>query len=402
MKPKVAWLAPYPVPLLAPAVKLARTRPMFHPAGWLVNLSNALAATGDIELHIITESTLVATSQVVQKDGITFHVIRSGMPIVNRGFPPWFPVDVLTGFAPAVGKLLKTLRGIRPDLVHAHGTEGPYALAGVRSRVPCLISIQGVVAELFRTNPNFRYGVVRHYEQLAVRRARYFTCRTDFDKGFVRAQNPQARIFEIHEAMNPAFFRNEWTANPQETIVFVGSFGPHKGFPLLLEALALVKQHRPRFTLLAIGWDTPQSRARLQQTCDRIGIGSNVTFCGFQPAEAIARLHLQGQVFVLPSQNENSPNALMEAMVSGMPVVATRVGGVPSLVDDGRTGLLVPWGDPQALAEKIDWLLARPDERARLGSNARAVARARHAPEKVAADTLAAYKQIINASKGVI
>jgi glycosyltransferase involved in cell wall biosynthesis len=395
MKLKVAWLAPYPVPPLSPAITLARARPDFHPAGWLVNLSKALAATEDIDLHILVESTLVASNQVARLDGITFHVVKSSLPIVNRGFPPYFPVDVLTGFAPVVHKLLRELRELQPDLVHAHGTEGPYALAGIRSRIPCLISIQGVISEIFKTNPNFRFRVVRHYEQSAVRRGRFFACRTEFDSGFVRSQNPQARIFKIHEAMNPVFFGNDWTVGQSETIVFVGSFVEHKGFLLLLEALARVKQRRPRIMLLAIGRDTPESRAQLQQTCDRMGIGTNVTFCGFQPATAIATYHLQSQIFVLPSKNENSPNALCEAMVSGMPVVATRVGGIPSLVDDRQTGLLVPWGDPQALADKIEWLLAHPEERERLGNNARRVARARHAPETVALEAIQAYKEIL-------
>jgi glycosyltransferase involved in cell wall biosynthesis len=400
MKPKVAWLAPYPVQPMSPAIQVSRPGAQFHPAGWLVNLSRALAATGDIDLHILVESTRVASDQVARQDGITFHVLKSSVPILNRGFPRFFPVDVLTGFAPAVHKLLGKLRALQPDLVHAHGTEGPYALAGIRSRLPCLISIQGVISELFKTNPFLRFRVVRHYEQFAVRRAHFFTCRTDFDTGFVRSQNPQARIFTIHEAMNPVFFRNDWRVGSSETIMFVGSPLPWKGLPVLLEALALVKQRRPQVTLTVVGAGAREDGATTEQ-CRRLGITTNVTFRGFQPADEIAKLHLQSQVFVLPSQTENSPNALAEAMVSGLPAIATRVGGIPSLVEDGQTGLLVPWGDPQALAGKIEWLLAHPEERERLGNNARLVARVRHAPEKVAANTLAAYKEIINASKGV-
>jgi glycosyltransferase involved in cell wall biosynthesis len=394
MKLKVAWLAPYPVPPLSPAITLARARPEFHPAGWLVNLSKALAATEDIDLHILVESTLVASDQVARQDGITFHVIKSSVPILNRGYPSFFPVDVLTGFAPIMHKLLRKLRDVQPDLVHAHGTEGPYALAGVKSRIPCLVSIQGIITEYFKTNPCFRFRVVRHYEQSTVRRARFFTCRTDFDTGFVRSQNPQARIFTIHEAMNPAYFRDDWRVADSETVMFVGSLVVRKGLPVLLEALALVKRRRPQVKLIVVGASGRETDAPSGQ-CQRLGIAANVAFRGFQTAEEIAKLHLQSQVFVLPSQNENSPNALAEAMVSGMPVVATRVGGIPSLVEDGQTGLLVPWGDPQALADKIEWLLAHPEERERLGNNARRLARARHAPETVARETIQAYKEIL-------
>lgn len=399
MKTKVAWLAPYPVPTLAPAIALARSHPTFHPAGWLVNLSRALAATGDLDLHVLVESTLVAHDQVAQKDGITFHVIKSGLPIINRGYPSFFPWDLLTGFAPTVAKLLRTIRELRPDVVHAHGTESAYALAGVKSRLPCLISIQGVISEYYKTNPSFRFRMVRRYEQSAVRRGRFFTCRTDFDTGFVRSLNPQARIFMIHEAMNPVYFRNDWQVATSETIMFVGSLEPRKGLPVLLKALSSVRPRRPKVLLNVIGGGSAEAHAQLQQDCSRLNIANNVKFLGFQPAEEIARIHLQSQVFVLPSQNENSPNSLAEAMVSGLPVVATRVGGVPSLVEDGQTGLLVPWGDPQALAEKIEWLLAHPEERERLGNNARRVARARHTPQVVAEKTIQAYNEILTTER---
>jgi len=390
MRSKIAWLAPYPVPLLAPSVKLKRPNVPFHPAGWLVNLSRALAKTGDIDLHIIVETTVVTFDQTIQQDGITFHVVKSGLPVLHCGYPPYFPLDIVTGFATVVHKLTGKLHEIQPDLVHAHGTEAAYALAAVRSRLPSLISIQGVITEYFKTNPCFRFRVTRHYEQSAVRRAHFFTCRTDFDTGFVRSQNPQARIFTIHEAMNPLFFENNWRVSSSETIMFVGSLEPRKGLPSLFEAIALVKRRHPRVSLIVVGGGSSEVREQLVQLAQRLQIADNVNFRGFQLADEIAQLHTQSQMFVLPSQNENSPNTLAEAMVSGLPVIATRVGGVPSLVEDGRTGLLVPWNDSKALAEKIEWLLDHPEERERIGRNARDVARARHAPQNVAEQTMQA------------
>jgi glycosyltransferase involved in cell wall biosynthesis len=297
--------------------------------------------------------------------------------------------------------LLQEVRKIEPDIVHAHGTEAAYALTAIKSAIPCLISVQGVITELFKTNPNLRFRVVRHQEQYAVRRATFFTCRTEFDTGFVRSLNPQARIFTIHEAMSPAYFDNEWRVAPSEAILFVGSFLEHKGLPLLLEALTLVKQRRPNVMLTIVGTNAPDPRSKFWPAWNRLRLDANVKFLGWQPADEIARLHLQSQIFVLPSRNENSPNALTEAMVSGMPVIATRVGGIPSLVEDGQTGLLVPWGNPNALAETIDWLLAHPEERERLGQNARRVARARHAPEMVAAETVVAYNEVLKTSEGI-
>jgi glycosyltransferase involved in cell wall biosynthesis len=395
MRVKVVWLAPYPILSLEPELHVRRRPTEQHPCSWIVHLSNALARRSDVELHLITDSSRIPSTQCIHRGGIVFHVVKTGIPLLNRNFPSWLPLDVLSGFRPDVMRLLRTVHEIRPDVVHAHGTEAAYALTAVRSGIPCLISIQGVITEYFKTNPNFRFRIVRHYEQQAVQSARFFTCRTNFDSSFVRSQNANAQIFTIHEAMSPAYFHNVWKPDDSDRILYVGSLEKRKGIADLLRAVALVKRVRRKCSLQVIGRGTEEYTKSLRELCEREGITNDVQFLGFQPADQIAQRHLQAQVFVLPSENENSPNALAEAMVSGMPVIATRVGGIPSLVDDGQTGLLVPWGDPNALAEKIDWLLAHPQERERLGLNARRIARDRHNPDRVAEQTVDAYQEIL-------
>jgi glycosyltransferase involved in cell wall biosynthesis len=97
----------------------------------------------------------------------------------------------------------------------------------------------------------------------------------------------------------------------------------------------------------------------------------------------------------LPSANENSPNTLAEAMVSGLPVIATSVGGIPSMVEHGKTGWLVPPHNPPDLANAILDLLNNPEKRTRLGQAARQRARDRHLPEHVATQTMDAYREIL-------
>ncbi|HVM62079.1 MAG TPA: glycosyltransferase family 4 protein [Verrucomicrobiae bacterium] len=392
MRTKAVWLAPYPILPLEPEVRIQRRPSTEHPCSWIVNLSNALAQRPDVELHLVTESTRVASTQKARKGPITFHVVKTGVPFLNRGFPGWLPLDVLSRFRPAVARLLNEVRAIEPDIVHAHGTEAAYALTAVESRLPCLISIQGIITEYFRTNPCLRSRIVRHYEQDSVRRAKYFTCRTSFDSGFIRSVNPSARIFMIHEAMNPVYFQNEWHVCDVDRILYVGSLESRKGLDILLEALKQVLQTRPDTILTVVGGGDPSP---YQQLAERLGIAPHVRFLGFQSAEQIARHHLDNQMFVLPSANENSPNTLAEAMVSGMPVLATAVGGIPSMVEHGQSGWLVPARDSAALANAILQLLQNPEQRTRLGQAARLRARDRHLPEHVAAQTAEAYAEIL-------
>lgn len=396
---RVAWLAPYPVQLLEPSVQLARRQEAFHPCSWIVNLSRALAQRQDIELHLLTESTLVPCDQVVESGGIAFHVLKASLPLINRGFPAWFPLDVLSGFRYNVKHQVKEIERIRPDVVHAHGTECAYALAGVASGLPCLVSIQGIITEYYKTNPTFGLLVIRHWEQQVVRKAKYFTCRTNFDTGFVRAFNPHARVFTIHEAMSPVFFKNEWAVSDAPRILYVGSLEKRKGLADLLKAMPYVRNRLPDVYLDVVGGGGSFLQ-ELRAICSRLGLERSVNFLGQRTAEEIAEHHRQAQLFVLPSENENSPNTLAEAMVSGMPVIATNVGGIHSMVTDGETGLLVPPHNPAKLAEAILQLLEHPAERARLGKNARQIARERHWPDSVAAQTAAAYGEILRLEGG--
>ena len=80
MRTKAVWLAPHPILSLEPEVHLLRRPSVEHPCSWIVTLSNALAQRSDVELHLVTESSRVASSQCVQKGRITFHVVKTGIP----------------------------------------------------------------------------------------------------------------------------------------------------------------------------------------------------------------------------------------------------------------------------------------------------------------------------------
>lgn len=137
----------------------------------------------------------------------------------------------------------------------------------------------------------------------------------------------------------------------------VGWLTPVKGHAVLIEALARLKAKYPQAHLLLIGGGG--LRDELKQLAVRLGVASSVDFLGMRTdvPECLAALHC----FVLPSLNEGMGRALVEAMAAARPVIASRVGGIPAIVEDRRTGLLVPPGDAEALAAAIAELIARPD-----------------------------------------
>lgn len=142
---------------------------------------------------------------------------------------------------------------------------------------------------------------------------------------------------------------------------------PIKAHEVFLEAAAQVARRLPQSRFLVVG--DGARRAELETLAGRLGLDDRVRFLGWR--RDLDRIYADLDVVALTSRNEGSPVSLIEAMAAGRPVVATRVGGVPDLVEDGVTGWLVPPGDPEALAEAMAALLADPDRRQAMGQAGR-------------------------------
>jgi glycosyltransferase involved in cell wall biosynthesis len=155
----------------------------------------------------------------------------------------------------------------------------------------------------------------------------------------------------------------EWSDRGQH-ILFVGRLVPVKGVSLLLDAFARVAQIHldARLTIIGDGVE----RAHLERRCRSLGISSRVDFTGYLNQQEVAEQLKNADLFVLPSYAEGLPVVLMEAMAGGVPVIATRIAGIPELVQDGVTGRLVTAGDVEQLVEAICAHLADPSSAAEM------------------------------------
>ena len=150
----------------------------------------------------------------------------------------------------------------------------------------------------------------------------------------------------------------------ESTLVFAGRLGPQKALGVLLRALVDVPGIR-----LAVAGDGPE-RGPLERRAHELGLDSRVSFLGVVPRERVLRLFRAADASVLSSAWENFPHTVVEALAVGCPVIATAVGGVPEVVSDGENGLLVPPGDPTALAAAITRFFDEDELRAKLASAA--------------------------------
>lgn len=169
---------------------------------------------------------------------------------------------------------------------------------------------------------------------------------------------------------------------------------PQKGYHDLLRALGLLIPRFPRLRCLLIG-DGPL-KPSLEDETRALGFGSHCVFTGAR--SDVPDLLSLSEIVVLPSLSEGLPFVLLEAMALGKPVVATRVGGSPEVVEEGHTGLLVPPRDPRALADAIAFLLDRPEEAAKMGARGQLRVRERFPLQKMVQALETLYAALLEAT----
>ena len=213
-----------------------------------------------------------------------------------------------------------------------------------------------------------------HYWRIdeKLRRALFVACISHFCRSQAMVFAPQEKwdkLHIVHCGVNPADFTPVTHTGQGSNLLFVGRLAGVKGLPVLLEAVAALRKDRPDVRLTLAG-DGPD-RESLVLLARRLGIEQNVAFLGYQSQRQVRELLGRTDAFVMASFAEGVPVVLMEAMAAGVPVVATRIAGIPELVEDGVSGFLVPPGDAQALAEKVDLLLRDPVVRTSMGARGR-------------------------------
>lgn len=186
--------------------------------------------------------------------------------------------------------------------------------------------------------------------------------------------------------------RSELGLEPGHVVIgYVGRLVPIKDLGTLLSAFARVAQGLPHARLVLAG-DGPL-RPELERQAAELGIAPLVRFAGWQ--RDLPRLYASFDLVALSSRNEGTPVMAIEAMAAGLPVVGTLVGGVPDIVEDGLTGLLVHAGDVRALSRALGELVQSPDMRAEMGERARQMAAERHGSQRLVADVLALYERLL-------
>ena len=343
---------------------------------------------------------------------------------------------------------LRAIEQFKPDIIHVHGTEFPFGLILREVRnIPVVVSIQGnltVYHEKYfsglglpglwkgwRTGYPF-YGADykiwkkrMEVEQEILRRTRFVFGRTDWDRRIALALAPQAEYFHVGEVIRPRFYELEWVPRVREELggtggtvgqweelggtgriggqrevpVFFTTSSPsiYKGFEVVIDTARILMRAGVVFEWRVAGLKEDDPLVRLvckTRKVDDLG-ALKIRLLGTLQEEAVADQLMNSDAYVQVSHIENSPNSVCEAMLAGVPVIASFAGGTGSLLRDGEHGVLVQDGDPYVLAGAMREVIGWPEKHVAMAAEGRRVAHRRHDPTAIVTGILERYKEII-------
>ena len=347
------------------------------------------------------ESLLVAGTESAT-EGNMIDLGRLAAPLALRRIPALgreiSPLDDLR----ALVALVRLMREFKPDIVHTH-----LAKAGTLGRLAARIAGVPVVIHTYHGTV-FRgyFGSLRSRLFLEIERrvARATTRLIAITAGQRRELialgiGSEAKVLEIPLGLELGPFVEALPSRAEArrlldltsdgpVVAIIARLVPIKDVGLFLQAFARLSATA---TGLVVG--DGEERAALEAQAAELGVASRCRFLGWR--SDVRSIYAAADVVVLTSRNEGSPVSIIEAMAAGRAVVCTDVGGVSDVVASAVSGILVPYGDPAALAAAIDRLLADPAARARLGDEARRAVYPRYDVSRLVTDITALYSSLV-------
>lgn len=328
----------------------------------------------------------------------------------------------------AKAELLRIINDFRPDVIQCFGAEWPYGRIAEDTDVPVVIHMMGflniyflsihmahgyddrnihwrrylrkVIMKLIRRSPetiNLKESCSES-ERRVMSSNRYFMGRTEWDRNIVRYYSHGSQYYNVPEMIKPYIYDSagQWHYHYKDKIrLFTLSSGDdRKGNEIILRTAGVLKD----IAGVDFEWVVAGSRDFFPRFENRTGIRRedvNIELIGMIGVNQIVEELKAADFFIHPSIMDNSPHAVCEAQIIGCPVIASNVGGVPDLVEDGETGFLYPYNEPHTLAFKIADLCRQEEILSVVSEKETKTALERHDPGVIAETLIKTYEAII-------
>lgn len=285
------------------------------------------------------------------------------------------------------------------DLVHVQNVYRMLPVLKImRRNIPTVISVQN--EPLLRHISTFCYKMADaiHVPSRFMRSSLITNSKVEPTKISVIYNGVDLGLFNPKNTGN---FREEIQVGTDPMVLYVGRISPIKGVQFLIQAIQRVQKRCPKAKFVFVGPCAYgvgyKSNAFYRHFVKSFAGDENIIYLGLiTDRNKLAQLYAGADIFVLPSiWQDPSPMVVVEAMASGLPVIASNVGGIPEMVKDWENGLLVPPRDPEALAEAVEFLLENDDVRETMGLKSRSEAERRFSWDTVAKKILQVYEKIL-------
>ena len=382
--------------------------------GWITSLQSILLEDATIDLAIAFDTNTKLPNKIYEN----VHYF----PIVGKKHL----LDKLGSnrlFEYQKNQALKAIEEFKPDIIQLFGSESWYGRLVSFTDIPMLIHMQGSLpsyynaryppgmsvwnkiisskttlkqkALSFRIDSTFRKKAI--LETGIIKSNNYFMGRTHWDKAIVEFYNSDAKYYTCQEALRTSFTESfiKWKFKKTEKIRLVSVIsGPlYKGVDVILKTAKLLKDNAN----LDFEWHIcgTSSLDLFESVYGIKALEVNVKTLGVVSQDVLLRELLTANFYVHPSYIDNSPNSVCEAQLLGVPIISTDVGGIASLIEDGKTGFLVPSNDPLMIASTIKKYYDKRELLESLSYNSISIAECRHSRESIRKTLLAVYKDIL-------
>ncbi|MEK6321365.1 MAG: N-acetyl-alpha-D-glucosaminyl L-malate synthase BshA [Acidobacteriota bacterium] len=353
-------------------------------------------------IHFISYAPPMRLDEDRARERIHFHAVDMlSYPLFE--YPPY--TDALAS------KLFQVAAAEQLDLIHVHYAI-PHSVSAYLARemlkpirpLPIVTTLHGTDITLVGSDPSFlpitRFGIEQSDAVTAI--SNYL--REATHKTFC----PDCEIQVIYNFIDSAYYRREpseavrrnLAPDGEKIIVHVSTFRPIKRITDCIEVVARLKQLEissgSQFGVKLVMCGDGPERADAEALATRLGVADSVDFVGKQPQSKVREYLSVADLLLLPSQSESFGLTALEAMACEVPVIATRVGGIPELVEDGGCGFLFEIGDVDGMAAAALRVLTGDEERERLGRRGREIAVSRFGTEKIIPQYEDLYRRVIS------
>ena len=322
-------------------------------------------------------------------------------------------------------RLCYIINKVKPDIIHVWGTEEFLGLACEITDIPVVIHLQGILGPIYNAwlpsglswlrlyflSPKYIYirSIYKYFicrEKIMMQKCSYFIGRTDWDKSISKFISPKSQYFYCSEMLRTEIYDSteiwKYKKNRKSRIIIsIISSGIYKGGDVILKVAKLLKKYSDTsYEWHVYGISTLKDFEKIAHINSE---EVNVIPKGIINAQQLVEKILDADIFAHFSYIENSSNAVCEAQLLGIPVIATDVGGMSSLINNNVNGVLVPSNDSYIMSSTINSIISDENISMSLGHEGHKIALERHNPDTITNDLLLIYNSIINnKNRGVL